>query len=94
MAATRGGVQEVSIEVKSSGYFPKNITLKKGVKTRVILNTNNTGGCARSFTIPSLRLSKILPETGTETVEFTPTKTGPMVFSCSMGMYTGTFNII
>lgn len=94
MAAAKSGTQEVTIDVRSSGYSPKNITLKRGVKTRVILNTDNTGGCARAFTIPALRLSKILPETGTETVEFTPTKAGPLVFSCSMGMYTGTFNVI
>lgn len=94
MAADNNGIQEVTIEVQSSGYSPQNITLRKGVKTRVILNTNNTGGCARAFSIPSLRLSRILPETGTEILEFTPTKLGPLVFACSMGMYTGVFNII
>lgn len=93
-ATTSGDVQEVNIDVKSGGYSPQNITLKSGIKTRVILSTNNTGGCARSFTIPSLGLQKILPVTGTETLEFTPTKKGPLVFSCSMGMYTGVFNVI
>lgn len=93
-AQEKGGVQEVSIQVGSAGYTPNNITIKRGVPTRLILSTNGTGGCARAFTIPSLRLSKILPPSGTETIEFTPTKNGPLVFSCSMGMYTGTFNVI
>lgn len=93
-ATISGDVQEINIAVRSSGYTPQSIILKKGIKTRLTLTTNNTGGCARAFTIPSLRLSKILPETGTETLEFTPTKTGPLVFACSMGMYTGTFNVI
>lgn len=93
-ATINGDIQEVSIAVRSSGYTPQSITLKKGIKTRLTLTTNNTGGCSRAFTIPSLRLSKILPETGTEILEFTPTKTGPLVFACSMGMYTGTFNVI
>ncbi len=93
-ATVTGDVQEVSINVKSSGYYPNNITLKRGLKTHLILNTDNTGGCARAFTIPTLRLSKILPVTGTETLDFTPTNPGPLVFSCSMGMYTGTFNVI
>lgn len=93
-ATVTGDVQKIDIDVKSSGYYPKNITLKKGVLTRITLKTDNTGGCARSFTIPSLNLSRILPETGAEVIEFTPTKTGPMVFACSMGMYTGTFNVI
>lgn len=94
MARDRSGTQEVAIQVSSSGYFPNNITLKRGVPTRLILSTNSTGGCARAFTIPSLRLSKILPVTGNETLEFTPTKAGPLVFTCSMGMYTGVFNVI
>ena len=93
-ATTNGDVQEVTIDVRSSGYYPKNITLKKGVKTRVFLTTDNTGGCARAFTIPSLGLQKILPATGKDTIEFTPTKSGPLAFSCAMGMYTGVFNVI
>lgn len=87
-------LQVINIQASSNGYSPKNITLKKGVPTRLILSTNGTGGCARAFTIPALRLSKILPATGMETLEFTPTKAGPLVFTCSMGMYTGTFNVI
>ncbi len=94
VARDREGVQEVRIDVSSNGYSPQHITLKKSVPTRLILSTNGTGGCARAFTIPSLRLQKILPVTGTETLEFIPTKTGPLVFTCSMGMYTGTFNVI
>lgn len=93
-AAVANNIQQIDIQVNSSGYYPKNITLKKDVLTRVTLKTDRTGGCARSFTIPSLNLSRILPETGTEIIEFTPTKAGPMVFACSMGMYTGTFNVI
>ena len=88
------GVQEVELIVSSSGYSPQNITIRNGVRTRLVLKTNGTGGCARAFTIPSLRISKILPATGTSTLEFTPTRTGPLVFTCSMGMYTGVFNVI
>lgn len=93
-ASVVDGVQEVVIEVDSAGYSPSLVRIKKGVKTKLKLVTNNTQGCARAFTIPSLRIQKILPETGVETIEFTPTKTGPLVFSCSMGMYTGTFQVI
>lgn len=93
-AHLQNNLQVVNIQVSSNGYSPNNITLKKGIPTRLILTTNGTGGCARAFTIPGLRLQKILPPTGVETLEFTPAKTGPLVFTCSMGMYTGTFNII
>lgn len=90
----KDNLQVINVQVSSNGYSPKNITLKKGIRTRLVLSTNGTGGCARAFTIPALRLSKILPATGMETLEFTPTKAGPLVFTCSMGMYTGTFNVI
>lgn len=94
MARDNQGVQEVRIDVSSNGYSPQHITLKRGVPTRLYLATNGTNGCSRAFTIPSLRLQKILPVTGTETLEFTPTRSGPLVFTCSMGMYTGVFNVI
>jgi sulfite exporter TauE/SafE len=86
--------QEVTITVLNNGYSPKNITLKKGIKTKLYLITNKVRSCSLAFTIPKLGIQKLLPSTGTTTIEFTPTKTGPLVFSCSMGMYTGTFNVI
>lgn len=93
-AAVTNGVQEVEIYVSNNGYTPNNITLKKGVKTRITLRTNNTYGCSRAFTIPALNISKVLPMTGTEVVEFTPMKKGSLAFSCSMGMYNGVFKVI
>jgi len=87
-------VQTTTITVANSGYTPRQITLKKGVLTKLKLITNNVQSCSRSFTIPSLNIQKLLPVTGETTIEFTPKTTGPLAFSCSMGMYTGRFNII
>ena len=89
-----GGVQDVVITVASNGYTSSATTLKKDVPVRLTLKTNNTGGCVRAFTIPDLQISKILPATGSETLEFTPKKSGRLAYSCSMGMYTGAFNVI
>lgn len=88
------GVQQVNIDVYSSGYKPNKITIKKGIKTRVNLRSHDVDSCAQAFSIPSLNIQKLLPQTGNAYVEFTPTKEGPLVFSCSMGMYTGIFNVI
>jgi sulfite exporter TauE/SafE len=87
-------VQTATINVFSNGYSPRNITLKKGVLTRITLITDKVYSCASSFTIPALNINKLLPATGKTVLEFTPTRTGPLAFSCSMGMYTGRFNII
>lgn len=88
------GFQNVTITVTSHGYTSSVNTLKIGVPVRLTLITNGVTSCARAFTIPDYNLSKVLPSTGTEVVEFTPTKTGLMTYTCSMGMYSGFFNII
>lgn len=93
-AEVKNNLQEVTINVQSYGYSPTNINLKKGIPTKLTLKSQNAQGCARAFTIPKMGISKILPVTGTETVTFVPLNSGPLVFSCSMGMYTGIFNVI
>lgn len=87
-------IQSITITVTNSGYTPTNITLKKDVPVRLTLITKNVESCSRAFTIPGLNLQKLLPETGETVIEFTPKNNGPLAFSCSMGMYTGRFNII
>lgn len=87
-------IQTATINVSNYAYTPNSITLKKGILTKINLITNDVQSCARSFTIPGLNIQKLLPATGETTVEFTPLETGPLAFSCSMGMYTGRFNIV
>ena len=84
----------VNIEIANRGYRSDVNTLKLGVPVKLILKTSNVTSCARAFTIPDLNYFKILPATGTETVEFTPTKLGNMTYTCSMGMYSGSFTVI
>lgn len=93
-AITSDGFQEVTITVADFGYIASSNTLKVGVPVRVKLATNRTQGCARAFTVPDYGISRVLPETGEEVVEFTPKKTGRLAYSCSMGMYTGEFTVI
>ncbi len=88
------GTQEAEIQISTYGYRTNVQTLKVGVPTSLKLITKDTKGCSRAFTVPEYGVSKILPETGVETVKFTPTKTGRLAYTCSMGMYTGAFNVI
>lgn len=87
------GFQEVLVEVGSQGYRTSTSVLKAGIPVRLTLITDNTKGCSRAFTIPGLNISRILPETGQEVIEFIPTEVGRLPFSCSMGMYTGQFYV-
>jgi len=93
-AINKNGVQSATINIGNRGYTSDVTTLKVGVPVILTLKTNNTSGCARAFTLPAFGITKVLPPTGQETVEFTPTKVGRLNYSCSMGMYTGSFNII
>jgi len=85
---------EVNIQVLNGGYKSDVNTLKVGVPVTLNLTTNGVRGCVRAFTIPALDIAKILPETGTTTIKFTPTRTGLLTYTCSMGMYSGSFNVI
>jgi len=88
------GKQEVTIDVLNNGYNSSSDVLKAGVPVKLSLVTNGTRSCTRAFTIPALGVSKVLPQTGSEPVDFTPTQAGSLAYSCGMGMYGGTFQVI
>lgn len=84
----------VNITVTNHGYESDVNTLKVGVPVTLNLTTNSVTSCSLAFVIPSLKISKFLPSTGTTTITFTPTKLGNLTYTCSMGMYSGSFNVI
>jgi len=90
----QNGKQNVLINVTGGGYKTTTNTLKLGVPVKLTLKTANVMSCARGFVIPSLNYSRILPVTGVTVVEFTPNTLGQLTYTCSMGMYSGSFNVI
>jgi len=86
--ATRASV--VTIIVANRGYSPRTSHAKPDQPLKLALVTKNTGGCARAFVVPSLGIQKVLPTTGTTTIEVPAQPAGSKLFySCSMGMYSG-----
>lgn len=80
----------ITINVINSGYSPNEVHAKADVPIKLLLVTNNTGGCARAFTIPSLGIQQILAETGEFAIEIQAQPSGTRIyFACSMGMYGG-----
>jgi uncharacterized protein len=80
----------VTINVGSRGYSPRSQHARPNQPLKLALVTNNTGGCARAFVVPSLGIQKVLPTTGTTTIEVPAQPAGSRLFySCSMGMYSG-----
>lgn len=88
-------VSEATISIESSSYSPNNLTVKAGSQVTLHLVNNGGGGCTQAFTVPKLRIQKVVPLGNSDTITFTaPTEPGPLAFMCSMGMFRGIINVI
>ena len=92
---TQVAVSEATITIDSTGYSPSFITVRAG--SQVKLNLNNTDGnnCAQAFTIPKLNVQRLIRPGEQSSIDFTaPSTPGKIAFTCSMGMYSGTIDVI
>lgn len=87
------GVQVVKMTESSGGYSPNKFTIKKDVPVKWVINATAPYSCASSIVLSKLNIQKRL-SAGENIIEFTPKDVGRLVFSCSMGMYTGVFNVV
>lgn len=87
------GKQVVKMDVTARGYSPNNFTVKQGIPVRWEINGANVFGCQGNLVAPKANLQATLKQ-GHNVLEFTPKEKGPLNFSCGMGMYKGSFNVI
>ena len=87
------GVQEVRMTQSGSGYSPNTFTIEKGKKVKWIITSTNSFTCASSIVMSKYGIDVFLKQ-GENIIEFTPTQTGEIPFSCSMGMYRGKFIVV
>lgn len=88
------GVQVADITVYPTSYTPNRLQVKSGVPVRLNLTPTGGFGCTAAFRIPQLGISKTLAQNQTTPVEFTPANPGKLTWTCSMGMYYGTIEVI
>lgn len=88
------GVQQVTIEVLNNGYSPRNIKVKSGQPVQLTLESKDTYSCALAFVFKEFGINTFLESTDSKSFTFTPTKKGKFTFTCSMGMYSGTMEVI
>ncbi|MEI6238203.1 MAG: sulfite exporter TauE/SafE family protein [bacterium] len=93
IAKIENGKQIIEMTQDGRGYSPRQFTIKKGVPVTWKINSVSQFTCAAYISMPSAGISEPLTS-GENILEFTPTKTGKMPFTCSMGMYTGVFNVV
>ncbi|MFA6393567.1 MAG: sulfite exporter TauE/SafE family protein [Patescibacteria group bacterium] len=87
------GVQVVRMAEVSDGYEPNKFTIKKGVPVKWVIDAQAPYLCASTIVLPKHEIVKHLAA-GENIIEFTPDEIGALKFSCSMGMYTGVFNVV
>lgn len=81
------GVQIIHV-VARGGYTPSDVTVKAGIPTKLEIETSGTYDCSLSFTIPAMRLRKMLPATGVTVIALPLEPAGTSLLGiCSMGMY-------
>mgnify|MGYP001578607829 CR=1 FL=1 len=89
-----GTRQIVRTKFTDTGYSPLTFTVRAGVPVRWEIDGNGfAGGCRSTFQVPKYRVSTLIAA-GTNIVEFTPTASGTVPFSCGMGMYRGSFTVV
>jgi uncharacterized protein len=86
----KDGYQEIRMEVNRYGWSPDKFVLKKDVPVKWIINAKELNGCNNAIQVPKLGL-KFDIKKGEQIIEFTPTETGTISWSCWMGMIPGVF---
>lgn len=89
-----GGAQIAKILVTNHGYAPNHLTVNAGKPVELTLESKETYSCALSFIMKEFGIAVDLNPTDSKKISFTPTKKGSYTFSCSMGMYSGTVEVI
>lgn len=87
------GTQIVTLQAKG-GYQPRVSTVKAGMPTILRVNTAGTFDCSSALQIPSLKISKNLPASGTTDIALGELKPGTLDGTCSMGMYPFELNVV
>jgi plastocyanin domain-containing protein len=87
-AKIENGIQTVEIAAKNGYKFTTANTIKADKPAKLKIDTNGTIDCTSSLSIPQLEINKILPPTGTTTIDIPAQKAGTIIKGyCSMRMY-------
>jgi len=85
--------QIVSMRVAYGAFTPNRFILKKGVAVRWEIDGVDISGCTNTIVAPTLGINQSLI-LGQNVIRFTPSRTGSIPFSCSMGMVRGSFQVV
>lgn len=85
--------QTIHMDVLKTKFSPNKFTLRKGIPVKWVIDAKEINDCNKAIVVPKYDL-KIEFKPGNQIVEFTPTETGVIPWSCWMGMIPGTFIVV
>ncbi len=85
-------IQTVKLSFDDKGYVVTPSTVTKGVPVKMEVDLDTVKGCMRTVVIDAFGVKKTV-KPGDTTIEFTPTKTGPIGIVCGMNMGKGSFTV-
>ncbi|MDD1605771.1 MAG: sulfite exporter TauE/SafE family protein [Methylococcaceae bacterium] len=85
--------QTIRMDVVKAGFVPNKFTLHKGIPVKWVIDGKEINECNKAIVVPQYNL-KFDIKKGLQTIEFTPTETGVIPWSCWMGMIPGTFIVV
>lgn len=80
------GKQIIELQARG-GYLPRTSIAQAGIPTVIRFKTKGTFDCSSSVRIPSLNITKMLPQTGSTDIDIGIQPAGILQGSCGMGMY-------
>jgi plastocyanin domain-containing protein len=85
-------VQLVTLSFDDKGYVVTPPTVTKGVPVKMDVDLDTVKGCMRTVVIDAFNVKQTV-KAGATTIEFTPTKSGPIQIVCGMNMGKGQFTV-
>jgi uncharacterized protein len=83
-----GPPQRISMRVLGLDYHPNRFTVTQGVPVQWWIDASEAAACGRFLMAPGLGIRKLLSDTSSTLVSFTPLQAGEFTFNCGMGMMT------
>jgi sulfite exporter TauE/SafE len=92
--STQGGEQLAVITARTASYSPRNVQIRSGVPTTLVVKSTGATGCIRTFVISSRNVQKVLPVSGETRIPLGVLQPGKLRYACGMGMYTGMITVV
>ncbi|WP_235185946.1 sulfite exporter TauE/SafE family protein [Methylomarinum vadi] len=85
--------QIIRMDVDGNGFTPNQFTLRNGIPVKWVISGKELNQCNKVIVVPDYDL-RIEVRPGEQVIEFTPSETGVVSWSCWMGMIPGSFIIV